>query len=272
MTAGTGHPPNGSDAPMTTLHRPALVDHVVLVTGAGSGFGRACALDLAATGATTVLLGRKTHALEETYDTIVAAGGPQPSIIPFDLARADETGFERISEGIAAQLGRLDGIVHAAAQFRTLMPMAQQDMDTWHTLLRVNLMAPALLTRACDPLLQAAPCATVVFISDSHGAHPAAFWGAYGVAKAGLIALAQSWDDEWSHRDTHRVHAVVPGPMRSPIRLKSHSAGDMLGAGFELPEPQALAPEVTALFARTEDERPHVLVTLQPEPPRFLTD
>jgi len=252
--------------------RPRLTDRVVLVTGAGSGFGRACALDLAAAGATTVLLGRKTHALEETYDAIIAAGHPQPSIIPFDLARADETGFERIAEGIRDQLGRLDGMVHAAAQFRTLMPMAQQDLDTWHTLLRVNLIAPALLTRACDPLLQAVPAATVVFVGDSHGAHPAAFWGAYGVAKAGLMALAQSWDDEWAHRGTHRAHAVIPGPMRTAIRLKSHSAGDLLGAGNELPEPEALAPGISALFGRQEGPRPPVVVELQPEPPRFLTD
>jgi len=258
--------------PMTATALPRLTDHVVLVTGAGSGFGRACALSLAQAGAITVLLGRKTHMLEATYDAIVAAGHPQPSIIPFDLARADETGFERIAKGIRDQLGRLDGIVHAAAQFRTLTPMAMQDMDTWHTLLRVDLMAPALLTRACDALLQAAPAATVLFVSDSHGARPAAFWGAYGVAKAGLIALARSWDDEWVHRGTHRVHAVVPGPMRTPTRLKSHSAGDQLGMGAELPEPEALAPQAIALFGRHAGERPPVMVELQPEPPRFPTD
>ncbi len=251
---------------------PDLRQRVVLITGAGSGLGQASARSLAAAGATTVLLGRKTHALEATYDAIVEAGGPQPSIVPFDLARADETGFERIAEGIRDQLGRLDGIVHAAAQFRTLMPMAQQDLDTWHTLLRVNLIAPALLTRACDPLLQAAPAATVVFVGDSHGAHPAAFWGAYGVAKAGLMALAQSWDDEWAHRGTHRAHAVIPGPMRTAIRLKSHSAGDLLAPGSELPEPEALAPGITALFGRQEGPRPPVVVELQPEPPHFTTD
>jgi len=251
---------------------PCLTDHVVLVTGAGSGFGRACALDLAAAGAACVLLGRRTQALEATYDAIVAAGGPQPSIVGFDLARADDSGFGRIAEGLREQFGRLDGMVHAAAQFRTLTPMAQQDLDTWNTLLRVDLMAPALLTRACDGLLQAAPVATVVFVSDSHGARPAAFWGAYGVAKAGLIALARSWDDEWAHRGTHRVHAVVPGPMRTPIRLRSHSAGDQLGMGQELPEPETLAPQVSALFARRGGERPPVLVELQPEPPHFPTD
>lgn len=257
---------------MPCPNSPRLTEHVVLVTGAGSGFGRACALDLAAAGATCVLLGRQTRALEATYDAIVAAGGAQPAIVPFDLARADDSGFGRIADGLRDQLGRLDGVLHAAAQFRTLMPMAQQDLDTWDTLLRVDLIAPALLTRACDGLLQAAPAASVVFVSDSHGARPAAFWGAYGVAKAGLIALARSWDDEWAHRGTHRAHAVVPGPMRSPIRLRSHSAGDQLGHGHELPEPEALAPQVTALFARRGGERPPVLVELQAEPPRFPTD
>jgi NAD(P)-dependent dehydrogenase (short-subunit alcohol dehydrogenase family) len=245
------------------LHLPDLRDHVVLVTGAGSGFGRASARALASAGATVVLLGRKTQPLESVYDDIVAAGGAHPSIIPFDLARADETGFERIAEGIASQLGRLDGIVHAAAQFRTLTPMAQQDLDTWNTLLRVDLMAPALLTRACSELLQAASTATVVFVSDTHGARPAAFWGAYGVAKAGLIALAESWDAEWSHRPTHRVHAVVPGPMKSPIRLKSHSAGDALGETHALPLPETLAPGLVALFSRAPDAPAPVVVHLQ---------
>jgi len=257
---------------MPTPTSPCLADHVVLVTGAGSGFGRVCALDLAAAGATCVLLGRQTQALEATYDAIVGAGGAQPAIVGFDLARADDSGFGRIAESIRAQLGRLDGVLHAAAQFRTLTPMAQQDLDTWDTLLRVDLIAPALLTRACDSLLQAAPAASVVFVSDSHGARPAAFWGAYGVAKAGLIALARSWDDEWAHRGTHRAHAVVPGPMRTPIRLRSHSAGDQLGMGQELPEPEALAPQVTALFTRRPGERPPVLVELQAEPPHFPTD
>ena len=54
----------------------------ILVTGAGQGLGRAVALACAAHGATVALLGRKLEKLEATYDAIVAAGGPEPALIP----------------------------------------------------------------------------------------------------------------------------------------------------------------------------------------------
>ncbi len=250
---------------MTAPLLPDLRGQAVLVTGAGSGFGRACAIALAAAGVTVALLGRKVKPLEATYDAILAAGGAEPGIVPFDLATLDDAAGERIANALETQLGRLDGVVHSAAQFRSLTPLSQQDAATWKTLTQVDLVAPALLTRACMPLLDAAPVATVVFVADTHGARPAAFWGAYGVAKAGLIALAQTLDEEWAYRGTHRAHAAVPGPMRSPIRQKSHSASDALSA--DLPSPEALAPALVQLFARSGNQSVPSLVHLQPGPP-----
>src|ERR1700687_3907184 len=79
---------------------------VILVTGAGQGLGRALALDAAAHGATVAWLGRKLEKLEATYDAITAAGGPEPALIPLDLAAAGTPEFEALSQLVRRDLKR----------------------------------------------------------------------------------------------------------------------------------------------------------------------
>ena len=64
----------------------------------------------------------------------------------------------------------------------------------------MNLAAPFALTRACLPLLAAAPDSAVVFTGETHGAHPLAYWGGFAVAKSGLSALATIWGQELEHK------------------------------------------------------------------------
>ena len=92
-----------------------LQSRVILVTGAGTGLGRASAQAFAAQGATVLLLGRTEERLNEAYDLIVEAGHPTPAVFPFDLSAADEAGFDGLANTIAQQFGRLDGILHSAS-------------------------------------------------------------------------------------------------------------------------------------------------------------
>ena len=85
---------------------------------------------------------------------------------------------------------------------------------------------PPALTRAAMPLLTAAPDAAVVFTLDDHAQAPRAYWGAYGAAKAALAALAATLADEWENRPNLRACAVVPGPVRSPLRTLTHPGED----------------------------------------------
>ncbi|MEO2182426.1 MAG: SDR family NAD(P)-dependent oxidoreductase, partial [bacterium] len=64
-----------------------LKEKVILVTGAGNGIGAVAARSCAAHGATVILLGRTTEKLEAVYDEIVAAGHPEPGIVPMDLSQ-----------------------------------------------------------------------------------------------------------------------------------------------------------------------------------------
>jgi len=199
-----------------------LAGRVILVTGAGQGLGRAVALDCAAHGATVALMGRKMEKLEATYDAIKEAGGPEPAIIPIDLAQAGSAEYDALNQLLRKDLKRVDAIAHCAAHFVPLGPLSHQTLEQWMALLKVNLAAPFALTRACLPMLVAAPDSSVVFTGETHGVRPLAYWGGFAVAKSGLSALAAIWSEELEHKGKPRMNVFVPGPIASPQRAMSH--------------------------------------------------
>ncbi len=227
---------------MTAHH--ALNERIILVTGAGQGLGRAAAKAFAAQGATVVLLGRTVAKLEAVYDEIVRAGGPQPAILPADLAAAQDKDFETLAYTLASQLGGLDGILHCANAFASLSPLSLQTVEQWMIQFRVNTVAPFAINRACMPLLQRSADASVILVGETHGHTPAAYWGGFAVSKAALEAYFRIQADEWSDLPNLRINLVIPGPIRSPLRARTHPAEDK-GA---LPEPEALCPLLLQLM------------------------
>ena len=182
----------------------------MLVTGASRGIGRVAALAFAAHGATVVLHGRDVAALEIVYDEIEAAGYPQPAAIPLDFDKATTRDYDALAYAIESQLGRLDGILHNASHVEKLSPLDQQSAEEWNRLLRINLVAPFALTQACVRLLKPSADASVIFTLESHGHAPAAFWGGYAVAKAGVEALMRIQAAEWHDVINLRANAIIP--------------------------------------------------------------
>lgn len=214
-----------------------LAGQVILVTGATGGLGQVLSRSFAEAGATTVLHGRVVRKLEALYDTIVAAGAPEPAILPIDFEEAGDTAFAEAAAAVERQLGRLDAIVHCAALLKRLAPVEHHPVDEWMSVIRVNVAAPAALTRACLPLLRRAPSARVVFTLDSNGHAPKAYWGSFGAAKAGLEALVHILADEWESTPGLAAIGVIPGPIASPLRKRTYPGGD-----GELRSPESLAP------------------------------
>ena len=221
----------------------AFAGRAILVTGAGDGLGRSVALGAARCGAEVVLLGRTVRKLEATHDRIVEAGGPPPAIYPMDLSGAGVDDYAELAERIDEAYGRLHGIVHAAAAFSGLAPIAHLEPQDWLRTVHVNLTAPFLVTRACLPLLQRVPDATVVLLADALGRHARAYWGAYAVSKFGIEGLAGVLAEEVESAGTPRVVRVNPGPMRTALRRRAFPAEPPDTA----PEPGAVAGGV--LFA-----------------------
>lgn len=196
----------------------ALAERVVLITGAAGGLGRAAALACAKAGATVLLADRKARALEPVYDAIAALPGVSPPVLqPMDLQGATPLEYQGFAESVQRQLGRLDGVVHAAVKCEGLTPLGMLSPEEWISTLHVDLSAPFLLTQACMPLLLAREDSAVVFVMDDPKRMGSAHWGAYGVAKAGLEGLASILHEE-TDETAMRVHALLPAPMRTALR------------------------------------------------------
>jgi NAD(P)-dependent dehydrogenase (short-subunit alcohol dehydrogenase family) len=205
------------------IPRPDLLaGRVILVTGASSGLGRAASLAFARHGATVALLARNESKLEAVYDEILAAGGPEPAMFPYDLATADDRSLETLAGTIAHHLKQLDGLLHSAHQFLSLTPLHLQTLEQWQSLMRVNLIAPFALTRACLPLLHQSPDASVIFTGETHGHQPGAYWGGYAVAKSGLETLTRIWADELGTEDNLRINTLIPGQVATTLRSRTH--------------------------------------------------
>jgi NAD(P)-dependent dehydrogenase (short-subunit alcohol dehydrogenase family) len=160
------------------------------------------------------------------YDEIVAAGGPEPAMFPYDLGAADDRSLETLAGTLAHHLKQLDGVLHSAHQFYSLTPLELQTLEQWQTLMRVNLIAPFALTRACLPLLKQAPDASVVFTGETHGHHPGAYWGGYAVAKSGLETLTRIWADELGAQEALRINTLIPGQVATTLRSRTHPGLD----------------------------------------------
>jgi len=203
-----------------------LADRIILLTGAANGIGRALADALAAHGAMLVMLDKDVHGLELAYDDIVAAGHPEPALYPMDLAGAGPEDYTSLAATLDSEYGRLDGIIHNAAELGALIPISNFETELWFRILQTDLNAPCLLTMACLGLLNASPDASIIFTSDSVGRHGKAYWGAYGVAKAGLECFMQILADELETNTPVRANSIDPGPVLTGLRRIAYPGED----------------------------------------------
>jgi len=238
-----------TQAALLPLNADALRGRVVLVTGAGAGLGRATALRCARAGATVVLLGRTIGKLEGCFDAIGAIdGAPEPAIYPMDLSGASDRDMHDCITRVVEELGALHSVVHAAAHWQDFRPMSEVLSSDWANTLAANLTAPWALTRAALPHLMEAEDGCAVFADCACGQEPAAFHGAFGVAKAGLRAMVAGWALE---HPGIRLHTFDPGPMRTTLRILGYPGPP----AESYPLPDGAAEQLSALLAPDDARR-----------------
>lgn len=214
-----------------------LQGRVILVTGGAGGLGRAVALACARHGATVVIADGAETELAKTYDLIEDQGGPEPVLLELDLGRADPVLFAAVADRLAAEWGRLDGLVHCAAFAPYLSRIDDYECADWERVLCVNLTVPFLLTQACLPLLRAAPDGSIVFTADRVGRRGLAYWGAYAAAKFGIEGLMQVLAEETCASTRLRVNSLDPGIVRTTLRQTLYPGENP----FHHPEPAEVA-------------------------------
>jgi NAD(P)-dependent dehydrogenase (short-subunit alcohol dehydrogenase family) len=174
-----------------------------LVTGAGGGIGRACALKLAAAGCKVTLIGRRVGALEETASLI----GAEAQVAPADVIDA-----QALAAAIAAGQGRFGPveILINNAGAASSAPFLKTSANDLRAMLALNLEAPAAAARLVLPAMLAAGWGRIVNIASTAGLKGYPYVSAYVAAKHGLVGLTRALGLEVATRGV-TVNAVCPG-------------------------------------------------------------
>jgi NAD(P)-dependent dehydrogenase (short-subunit alcohol dehydrogenase family) len=190
----------------------SLTGRTVVVTGAGTGIGRAVALRLLDTGTNVVLVGRREAPLRDV--ALQASGGEEPGdslVAAADVGDAGE--IDRVAFDAVARFGGIDGLVNNAglARFGPIEGAKAIDMDA---MLDANLRGPVHLIRACLPMLRERE-GCVVNVSSVGGVLAMPNRALYGATKAALNSLTRSLARELA--PGVRVNAILPGPVDTPM-------------------------------------------------------
>ena len=212
----------------------SLAGKAALVTGAGSGIGKAAALLLAAAGARVAVLGHTADELEKTRREIAETGGEALALVA-DVA--DSEAVERSVARIGETWGRLDIVVANAGINGLWAPLEQITPDEWDRTLAINLRGTYLTVRAALPLLKRAG-GSVVVVSSVNGTRMFSNTGAtaYSVSKAGQVAFARMVALELAPFRV-RINTVCPGAIRTRIDENTTQRGlDEIRVPVEFPE------------------------------------
>jgi len=224
-----------------------LQGKVALVTGAGSGIGRAIALKLAENGANVAVNDIDRAKAEETVKQMAELTGEGFAVI------ADVTDYDEVRRMVSETIkyfGQIDILVNNAG-WDKLEPFLENTLETWEKIIAINFKGPIYVTRAVVEHMVERKTGKIINIASDAGRVGSTGEAVYSGCKGGLIAMSKTWAREFA-RYNIRVNVISPGPTDTPLyhELKKTEFGaKILGAvermiPFGLAQPEDIASAV----------------------------
>jgi NAD(P)-dependent dehydrogenase (short-subunit alcohol dehydrogenase family) len=226
----------------------------VLITGAGSGIGRAMAELMADNGARVVVCDRDSDRVEATVTTILAAGGVAAGVAGDVTRTVDVDRFVAAAIGLG---GRIDVLCNNAGIMDGRLGVHEMDEELWNRVLAVNLTGPYLMARRVIPLMLDQHAGVIINTASVAGLRGGRAGAAYTASKFGVVGLTQSIAAFYG-RDGIRCNAICPGSVATNIVADS---GELSALGSRIFEavgyrpPQAQPSEIAhvALFLASNE-------------------
>jgi 2-deoxy-D-gluconate 3-dehydrogenase len=197
-----------------------LEDRVAIVTGAGSGLGRAITQALVAEGARVLAVGRNEQALRDVEKEL------EGRAVAAVCDVRDRAALERIPEQALAAFGSLEILVNNAG-IAPAGSLLEQQPEVWDEVIDVNVLGPTRLTRAAGRVLTAQGHGKVVNIASTSGVRGKPLLAAYSASKGALLRFTEAVAAEWA-RFGVQVNAVAPGAFETPAQAAVLESADLL--------------------------------------------
>ena len=222
----------------------------ILVTGGGTGIGRACAAKLASDGAAVTICGRTEASLEAAAEIVGAAADKGGSVQWLSADITSEADVQACMAKAAEPAGTLNAVVANAGGGGVPMPYGKLDMDEFSRVLNLNVVGTALCMKHSIPLMLSAGGGSFVGMSSTagHTTHP--YFHAYCAGKAGIEAMMRNAADEYG-KDNIRFNAIRPGFVATEIMEGIEPGGEVYRSYVDNTPMNGVAqPEDVAELAR----------------------
>ncbi len=229
--------PRPADRPSIDIPAPRELDgRTAVITGAGSGIGRAVAELFAAAGSRVVLVGRNRSNLDEVRDALESVG-TACAVVSGDVAVPDTA--DSVRDAAVTAFGGIDVLVNNAGT-ALMKAVPETTVSEWHRVIDTNLTSAFLLSRMAIPLMRERGGGAIVNVASEAGVVGFRTYAAYSASKAGLVNLTRAMALDHA-AERIRVNCVCPGSIETPL-LEEYYAS--------FPDPAE---------ARREDEAAHPL-------------